>query len=114
MKNQRQFTRKSVSTHVSIFLQDDAQYIGTLADYSEGGIMVSSYQPVAVGKVFHFTMVDIPNNIGQKRSGVIEVESVWSHQLNPTLFGTGFKLLNLDEKAAAMFLSYDQWQQQHA
>lgn len=114
MKNQRQFTRKSVSTHVSIFLQDDAKYMGTLADYSDGGIMVSSYQPILVGQVFHFTMVDIPNNIGQKRSGVIEVESVWSHQLTPTLYGTGFKLLNSDENAKAMFLSYDQWQKQHA
>jgi hypothetical protein len=52
--------------------------------------------------------VDLPNNIGRKRTGHIEVESVWCDQINQTMFGSGYKLVEADDAATAMFRSYDQ------
>jgi hypothetical protein len=108
MKDHRQFARKSVHTNVSIFNETDAKFLGGLVDYSETGIMISSYQPITADTIYRFTMVDLPNNIGRKRTGHIQVKSVWSEQINGTLFGTGFKLIEADDEAYAMFKSYDE------
>ena len=113
MKDHRQFARKSLQTNVSIFNGEDAKYLGGLVDYSDTGIMISSYQPVAADQTYRFTIVDLPNNIGRKRTGHIQVQSVWCDQINSTLFGTGFKLLEADEDAYAMFRSYDEWLKDH-
>lgn len=107
MRDQRQFVRKSLHCMVSVFNEDGVS-MGNLVDYSDGGIMVSSYQPIEVGKTFQFAMVDLPNNIGRKRTGKITVESMWSDQLNSMMFGTGFKLIESDEQAKIMFASYDE------
>jgi hypothetical protein len=109
MKDHRQFARKSVHTNVSIFNESDAKFLGGLVDYSETGILISTYQPLANDTSYHFTIVDLPNNIGRKRTGHIEVQSVWCDKINNTLFGTGFKLIKADEQAYAMFRSYDEW-----
>ena len=109
MKDHRQFTRKSLHTNVSIFNESDAQFLGGLVDYSDTGIMISTYQPLNSDQIYHFTIVDLPNNIGRKRTGHIKVQSVWSDQINSTMFGTGLKLLEADEHANSMFRSYDEW-----
>lgn len=111
MKDQRQFARKSLHTNVSIFNESDAKFLGGLVDYSDTGIMISTYQPLDIDTTYDFTMVDLPNNIGRKRSGHIKVQSVWCDQINNTMFGTGLKLLESDEDANAMFRSYDEWSQ---
>ncbi|MFT7110975.1 MAG: hypothetical protein ACI843_002652 [Psychrobacter glaciei] len=108
MKDHRQFARKSVNTNVSVFNETDAKFLGVLVDYSETGIMISSYQPLTADTTYCFTIVDLPNNIGRKRTGHIKVKSVWSEQINNTLFGTGFELIDADEEAYAMFRSYDE------
>lgn len=112
MKDHRQFARKSVHTNVSIFNKEDAKFLGSLVDYSSSGIMISTYQPLETNKIYYFTMVDLPNNIGRKRTGQLKVETVWSSQVNSTLFGTGLKLLEADEQAHAMFQHYDEWQKE--
>jgi hypothetical protein len=106
MKDQRQFTRKSLHCMVSVF-NEAGQSMGNLVDYSDGGVMVSSYLPIAMDETFEVSMVDLPNNIGRKRTGKITLKSVWSHQLTNTMFGTGFQLINADEQAKTMFASYD-------
>jgi len=106
MKDQRQFTRKSLRCMVSVF-NDAGESMGNLVDYSEGGVMVASYSPIAVDETFEFAMVDIPNNIGRKRTGKITLQSIWSRQLTNTMFGTGFKLIKADDQAKTMFASYD-------
>lgn len=107
MKDQRQFVRKSLHCMVSVFTQD-GKSMGNMVDYSDGGIMVSSYQPIEVEQIFEIAMVDLPNNIGRKRTGYITVKSVWSDQLTPSMFGTGFELIEADEQAKIMFASYDE------
>jgi len=81
--------------------------MGNLVDYSQGGVMVASYLPITLHETFEFSMVDLPNNIGRKRTGKITLKSVWSHQLTNTMFGTGFELIDADEQAKEMFASYD-------
>lgn len=106
MKDQRRFTRKSLHCMVSVF-NGEGSSVGNLVDYSEGGVMVASYLTIALNETFEFSIVDIPNNIGRKRTGKITLKSVWSHQLTNTMFGTGFELIEADEQAKEMFASYD-------
>jgi len=82
--------------------------MGNMVDYSKGGIMVSSYRPIDVDVTYKVAMVDLPNNIGRKRTGYLTIKSVWSDQLMPSMFGTGFELIEADEQAKAMFASYDE------
>jgi len=82
-----------------------------MADYSDTGIMIASYQAIAVNQTFHFSMIDLPGNSGVKRSGCIEVQSAWCDKINTTQFGTGFRLLKADDSAKQMFQSYDAAQQ---
>ncbi len=103
----RKFARKTLSQTVSIFDQDNNEYLGIMADFSEGGVMVSSAAPMNVGRVYRLLMVDIPNTIGQKRNGTFTAESVWSNKINSTMYGTGFKLCDLSSSAKEMFKSYD-------
>lgn len=107
MKDQRQFVRKSLHCMVSVFNSEGIS-MGNLVDYSGGGIMVASYQIIEVGQVYSFAMVDLPNNIGRKRTGQITVKSVWSDRYTNTMFGTGFELIESDDQAKTMFASYDE------
>lgn len=109
MKDHRQFARKSLHTNVSIFNRPDAKFLGGLVDYSDSGIMISTYQPLDPDTTYDFTIVDLPNNIGRKRTGHIQVQSVWCDKINGTLFGTGFKILKADDRAYDMFKSYDEF-----
>lgn len=106
MKDQRQFTRKSLHCMVSVFNEEGAA-LGNLVDYSATGVMVASYQAIDIDKTIECTMVDLPNNIGRKRTGKITLLSVWSDQFTTTFFGSGFKLISADEEAKIMFASYD-------
>lgn len=108
MKDQRQFIRKSLHTMVSVFDTDSGKFLGVLVDYSETGIMISTYQPLENGQHYRFTIVDLPNNIGRKRTGHIQVENVWCDRLNTTMFGSGYRLIQSDDAAISMFRSYDQ------
>ncbi len=106
MKNQRQFLRKSLNCTVSLF-DEDFKCVGVMVDYSKDGIMISSYQTIQTDKTFTFSMVDLPKYSGNKRSGKIQVQSVWCAKIDHTQFGTGFRLLNSDDNAQLMFTSYD-------
>ncbi len=106
MEDHRQFLRKALHCTVSIFDEQHTS-IGIMADYSQTGIMIASYQAIAVGSVFRFTIIDLPGNSGHKRSGAIQAQSMWCDKINTTQFGTGFKLLEVDDSAKKMFESYD-------
>jgi hypothetical protein len=107
MKEQRRFARRNLHSNVSVFEETSEKCLGTMLDFSEGGVLVSSYQPFTVGQVVKLSMVDLPNNIGRKRTGHIEVESVRCDPFNGTMYGIGFKLISADERAKDMFTSYD-------
>ncbi len=106
MEDHRQFLRKALHCTVSVFDEQHTS-IGVMADYSQTGIMVASYQAIDVGTVFKFTIIDLPGNSSNKRKGAIQVESMWCDKINMTQFGIGFKLLKVDDSAKKMFESYD-------
>jgi len=106
LQDKRQFVRKALHCTVSVF-NEAAINIGVMADYSGDGIMVSSNLPIEIDHEFHFTIIDLPNNVGNKRTGHVTVQSKWSEQISHTQFGTGFKLITQDEQAKVMFSSYD-------
>jgi hypothetical protein len=106
MVDHRQFLRKALQCTVSIF-DEEYTHVGVMADYSKTGIMIAGYKPIAVGSIFKFTIIDLPGNSGNKRSGTIEAQCMWCEKINITQFGIGFKLLTQDESAKKMFKSYD-------
>lgn len=107
MKEKRQFARRLLHSNVSVFSETSDEFIGTVLDYSEGGMLVSSYQPIPVGEDAKLTMVDLPNNIGRKRTGHIIVKSVRCDLFNGTMYGIGYQLIEADDQAKEMFTSYD-------
>ena len=107
MQEQRQFARKTLSCTVSIFNESSGEYVGLMVDYSKNGVMISSAAPLAVNTEFHFRMVDIEPRQNIKRSAKFMATSVWSDKINSTMYGAGFKLLDLSDDAKAMFASYD-------
>jgi len=106
MKEQRQFVRKALHCTVSVFTED-GNNVGIVVEYSEHGLMISSSLPIDIDKEYQFTIIDIPNNIGQKRSGSLVVQSKWCDKISNTQYGTGFQIINSDDKAQLMFRSYD-------
>lgn len=107
MKEQRQFARKAIHGNVCLFGQESGELIGVLVDYSDSGTMITSYQAIDTQTEFTLNMVDLPNNIGRKRSGVLKLKSIWCEQITPTMFGTGFEIIEADSHAKSMFVSYD-------
>ncbi|EAT11500.1 PilZ domain-containing protein [Bermanella marisrubri] len=103
----RQFVRKTLYTQVTLFEQNSMTCLGLMADYSEGGLMLSSYQPLEIEKEYDVLMMDLPNNIGRKRIGHIKIKSVWCKQISNTQYGVGFMLISSDKSAQSMFASYD-------
>lgn len=103
----RQFVRKTLYTQVTLFEQHSMTCLGLMADYSEGGLMLSSYQPLEIDREYDVLMMDLPNNIGRKRIGHLRIKSVWCKQISNTQYGVGFILISNDESAQTMFASYD-------
>ena len=101
----RQFVRKTLYTQVTLFEQHSMTCLGLMADYSDGGLMLSSYQPLDTDKEYEVLMMDLPNNIGRKRIGSLKIKSVWCKQISNTQYGVGFMLLSSDESAQSMFAS---------
>lgn len=107
-KENRMHARKVLDGTVSLFQHDSKEYIGLMVDFSESGIMLSSYLPLEVGTVLDVDMVDIPPNIDSRRTGQIKAEVMWSDRITPSMYGNGCKVVELSDRAKIMLASYHQ------
>jgi len=101
MDDRRNYLRKSLSSTVSVFDRKTNEYIGLVADWSEGGLLVtSSVTPIRVGDSYQYILLaQSPGGCGENSRGYLDVESVWCERSSPSFYGTGFRLLNISPQA---------------
>lgn len=89
----RQYIRKSLHSTVSVFERNTHEYVGLLADYSEGGFMVAStVRPVDVGQHCEFMLlVQSPMESGAIRVSV-DADCAWCEETSASFYGIGFRL----------------------
>ncbi len=104
--DQRMHPRWTLKSSVSVFEQQNKEYLGLLVDCSEQGLMISSYDYLAPGTRLQLDLVDIPPNIDNRRTGQGVVEVVWSDKITPSLYGNGCRLVESSSMLQSMIRSY--------
>ena len=98
--------RQILEGTVSLFQHESKEYIGLLVDFSETGIMLSSYTPLDIGTIMDIDLVDIPPNIDSRRSGQVKAEVVWNDRISASMYGNGCRLIESSDSAKQMLNSY--------
>jgi hypothetical protein len=105
-KENRMHARQVLDGTVSLFQHDSKEYIGLMVDFSDSGIMLSSYTPLEIGAILEVDMVDIPPNIDSRRTGKIKAQVMWTDRITPSMYGNGCKVIELSDRAKLMLASY--------
>ena len=105
-KENRMHARQVLEATVSLFMHDSKEYIGLMVDFSNTGIMLSSYTPLEIGTILEVDMVDIPPNIDSRRTGQIKAQVMWTDRITPSMYGNGCKVIELSSHAQLMLASY--------
>jgi hypothetical protein len=105
-KENRMHARQVLEATVSLFMHDSKEYIGLMVDFSNTGIMLSSYTPLEIGTILEVDMVDIPPNIDSRRTGQIKAQVMWTDRITPSMYGNGCKVIELCSHAQLMLASY--------
>lgn len=98
--------RWALKSSVSVFEQHSKEYLGLLVDCSEQGLMISTYDSLKPGTRFSLELVDIPDNVSDRRSGQCVAEVVWCDRITPSLYGNGFRIMEHSPMLASMIRSY--------
>lgn len=92
-KDKRMHPRWALKSNVSVFMQEDKEYVGLLVDCSEEGLMISTYDGLELGQRLKLDLVDVPPNTSDRRTGQCIAEVVWSDKITPSLYGNGFRIM---------------------
>jgi hypothetical protein len=107
IQEQRHSGRAMLGKSVSVFHQQDKEYVGLLLNCSEEGLMISSYEAIKPGTRLRLELVDIPPHLDVHRKGVCTAEVVWSKQITPSLYGTGCRIEAASDMLHTMIRSYN-------
>lgn len=105
-KENRMHPRQTLDGTVSLFHHSSKEYIGLMVDFSNTGIMLSSYTPLEIGSIIEVDMVDIPPNVDSRRTGQVKAEVMWTDRITPSMYGNGCKVIDLSDRAKLMLASY--------
>lgn len=86
--NMRVEPRWQLKSTVSVFSQATEEFVGLMVNWSEQGLMFSTYQPMKKGEVVKLELVDMVSKTG-RRNAHCTAEVMWSHELTPSLHGNG-------------------------
>ena len=107
MDDRRQYIRKTLSSTVNVFDRNTHDYIGLVADYSDGGLLItSSVNPVEVGKTYQYLLMsqkETNDEIIQR--GPVDVVSVWCDRNSSSFYGIGFQIVTLSQTAGKLLES---------
>ncbi|MCY0964291.1 PilZ domain-containing protein [Parathalassolituus penaei] len=106
LQEQRLNDRAALHKNVSVFQQANKEYVGLLLNCSDGGMMISSYQPILPGTRLQLELVDIPPHLDTHRKGLCTVEVVWSKLITPSLYGAGCRIEGASDMMTTMIRSY--------
>ena len=90
--------RWQLKSTVSVFRKGGSDCLGLLVNWSKSGLMISSYQALKEGETLDVDLVDILQD-NDRRTAPCRIEIVWSRELNPSLYGSGCRLV----EGSAMF-----------
>lgn len=102
----RMHPRWILKSNVSVFEQQSKEYLGLLVDCSDQGLMISTYDSLEPGTRLTLELVDIPDNVSDRRSGQCTAEVVWCDRITPSLYGNGFRIMEHSPMLASMIRSY--------
>lgn len=80
--------RWQLKSTVSVFTQDTEEFVGLMVNWSEQGLMFSTYQALKKGDRLKLELVDMVSKTG-RRNAHLTAEVMWSHELTPSLHGNG-------------------------
>jgi len=107
VKERRQYIRKSLHSTISVFERNTNEYIGLLADYSEGGFMIAStIQSVDIGQHCEYMLlVQSPMEAGATRVSV-DADCAWCEKTGLSFYGIGYQVDNISDEAQRVLESY--------
>lgn len=105
-KDKRMHPRWVLKSNVSVFVQQSKEYLGLLVDCSNQGLMISTYDSLAPGTRFNLELIDIPPHVADRRTGSCVAEVVWSDKLTPSLYGNGFRIMEVCPTLSTMINDY--------
>src|SRR5690554_4489954 len=105
-KDKRMHPRWALKSNVSVFKLEDKEYFGLLVDCSDEGLMISTYDSLQPGERFELELVDVPVNVSDRRMGQCVAEVVWSDKITPSLYGNGFRIMEISPTLNAMIKEY--------
>lgn len=104
--DKRMHPRWVLKSNVSVFEQQSKEYLGLLVDCSDQGLMISTYDSLEPGTRVELELVDIPPHIADRRNGQCTAEVVWCDKITPSLYGSGFRIMEFSPMLASMIKSY--------
>ncbi|MBN2549039.1 MAG: PilZ domain-containing protein [Anaerolineales bacterium] len=100
--DRRKFPRKYLTFFGRVFERDTGQLIGQMADVTPQGAMIISGRPLELDQDFQLRL-DLPETIFEQDHMDFDARSVWCQpDLEPSLFNTGFQLLNMTPEKVAI------------
>jgi hypothetical protein len=105
-KENRMHARQVLESTVSLFMHDSKEYLGLMVDFSDTGIMLSSYTPLEIGTILEVDMVDIPPHIDSRRTGQVKAKVMWTDRITHSMYGNGCRVIELSAHAQLMLASY--------
>ncbi len=106
--NQRISPRWLPASAVSVFKKDDTQCLGQLSNCSEDGVRIATYDRLEPGTKLELNIVDNSPKIANYRSGIFEVEVIWSGDLVSSMYEHGCKVVNKSDMFQNMLESYQE------
>ncbi|MDX1610117.1 MAG: PilZ domain-containing protein [Halofilum sp. (in: g-proteobacteria)] len=97
MQERRDYQRRHLMFHLRVYDADSGQELGTLADVSPDGLMVTGERRLTLGRRFNLFMRLPPALTGSDR---IEFSATvaWSgNDASPVFYDSGFRDLELDD-----------------
>lgn len=106
--NKRISPRWLPSSAVSVFKEGDPTCLGQLSNCSDSGVRIATYERLEPGTKLVLNIIDNSPKIANYRSGVCEIEIIWSGDLVSSMYEHGCKVIQKSEMFQNMLESYQE------
>jgi hypothetical protein len=93
MSDHRRHERKSAAFHAEIRRRDSGEILGNLADISDGGLMLTTEQPLTVDAIIELE-IELPRDSVEGTSVVVPARVRWCEpDLAPGVYAAGLEFI---------------------
>lgn len=107
-ENKRIKPRWLPTSAVSVFKEGDTVCLGQLSNCSDSGVKIATYERMEPGSRLMLNVVDNSPKLANYRSGVCEIEIVWSGDLVSSMYEHGCKVTQKSDMFQNMIDSYQE------